>query len=240
MITMPQMGMVRRKVVPAQYVSQTSLIQGPGSASFAISKPTGVVAGDLLLFFLWAGDIGISSPSVSSSPGGFPLVTDHAGTLESTKHLLACYKKIAGGSEPADYTWSFSTSFIDFRGGVMLAYRNAHATQIPVSGAGSVSVSTDTHAQTTITPLQVESTLVYAWGINRAAAAAVGSIATPPAGMVQRYFSDFSSLSEDDKGLAIYDQTVVDTAATGSRTLVTTHNDISTHGIRLAIRALGT
>lgn len=73
-----------------------------GSFSLTITKPTGTAEGDWLIAL-----IGIRNSTISSAPSGWTQVT--TGTVSNIGEA-ATYKKKATGSEPSDYTWSFSSS----------------------------------------------------------------------------------------------------------------------------------
>ena len=68
-----------------------------------LSKPAGVVEGDLMIM-AFVGDN--NAGSVSTVPSGWTLV----GTDNSASNpAYACYRKTAGASEPSTYTWTVST-----------------------------------------------------------------------------------------------------------------------------------
>ena len=73
------------------------------STDLTISKPAGVVSGDLMVF---CGFFEVNT--TITAPSGWTQITNTTHTANNFK--LATYYKIAGGSEPADYTWSWTNS----------------------------------------------------------------------------------------------------------------------------------
>lgn len=76
---------------------------GTGSASLSASAPGSIVAGNLLLAFVYASGSNAGTRTITA-PSGWTLVT--SVTNGATTKLTACYSKTATGSEPASYTWS--------------------------------------------------------------------------------------------------------------------------------------
>jgi RHS repeat-associated protein len=76
-----------------------------GVTSLTINKPSGTAQNDVMI-----ASIAVRPSSASiTPPSGWTLVSredQNTGTTNS----LAVYRKVAGASEPADYTWTFSTS----------------------------------------------------------------------------------------------------------------------------------
>ena len=201
-----------------------------------ITKPSGVVSGDVMVFFWWTTD----SALLVGDPGWNTNFV-HAVTLDGDSHRAEVHTKVAGGSEPANYTWNIGAG-TGQKLGVILAYRYVHATQPSVSAGSTLGVTTGTHVQPAITPLQGNSMLVYAWMFNRdgGGAFSLGSISGSPGGMTQRFFQDFSSVSRQDLGVAVYDEIWPPIGPTGMRSLTTTNTDVSSVGLQAVIRAQGT
>lgn len=84
-------------------------------AANTVTKPTGVIEGDLLVAFM-AGDTGASQ--TWTQPSGWTEVIDKG----STPNIAISYK-VATDSEPADYTFTFSAANSNYV--VIVAYRNA-------------------------------------------------------------------------------------------------------------------
>ncbi len=79
--------------------SQSALVKQTISTTITITKPSGVVEGDFLLACLIKDD----DDAITGVPTGWTAIED---TPASTSARVASYKKIATGSEPADYTWT--------------------------------------------------------------------------------------------------------------------------------------
>lgn len=75
---------------------------GVASTSVTVTKPSGTVSGDYLLAFIWVE----SSPTVTP-PSGWNLELSQNETTHGSGTGYV-YSKTAGGSEPADYTWSWT------------------------------------------------------------------------------------------------------------------------------------
>ena len=73
-----------------------------GATSLLISRPVAALAGDVLV-----AAITVRSTPVITPPAGWSLVRSDA---RATTFSQAVYVHVAGGSEPASYTWTFSTS----------------------------------------------------------------------------------------------------------------------------------
>lgn len=78
-----------------------------------INKPTGTIAGDVMVASIAAtpDTVGITPPS------GWTIVQNTVQTEDAGSHLITYYK-IATGSEPANYSWSFSVSHTGAVGGI--------------------------------------------------------------------------------------------------------------------------
>jgi len=109
--------------------------------SVTITKPSGVVANDLLYAFIAiardytpAGTI--TAPSGWTMEVDFPLVI--VG-LDDLRHVV--YSKRAGASEPANYQWTLAGE--SYVGGLMLAYSGGITSDpyVDVKGTGSTGTS---------------------------------------------------------------------------------------------------
>lgn len=94
----------------------------PKPTSLTITKPSGVVDGDVLIAVFVMRYAGSAAPSTITAPTGF---TQRAGPVDCrggpTDGLeVYFYTKIAS-SEPADYTWSISSG-VEGLGGIVIAY----------------------------------------------------------------------------------------------------------------------
>jgi len=122
---------------------------GAGSASsIAITKPTGVASGDVLIAMI-AVRGGTGNGAITMPSGSWSLVER---TDSVTAITLAVYSLVAGASEPASYTWSWSTGNQKSAGAIQ-AYRGVD-TVTPIdahAGQSESSPSVSTHVAPSIT-----------------------------------------------------------------------------------------
>lgn len=93
------------------------------SAAAVVPKPAGTVADDLMWAFLKS-----VNGAPTSAPSGWVYVadTDEAGSGSN----FSLYYKVAGGSEPADYTWNFAVA--GRLGGTIPTYRDGFNISTPL------------------------------------------------------------------------------------------------------------
>jgi hypothetical protein len=125
----------------------------------ALGKPTGTVSGNLLIALL-GGSHSVVTPASgftlirSSSAGGSGVITD-------------TYYKVAGGSEPADYTFTNSNTGAGNVYGVMLRISGFSANEPVHSSVAGPALNTDVPSGVAgITPSYAESLLIMFWGQN--------------------------------------------------------------------------
>jgi hypothetical protein len=97
--------------------------------SVSLNRPTGVMAGDLLLAFItWTG-----SPGTVTPPSGWTLAVGNTMAMPS----VAAYWAVAGASEPTTYAFSWTTAASG--GGGTAAYSGARSSMpISATAVGSV------------------------------------------------------------------------------------------------------
>lgn len=100
-------------------------VAGTNQTVIVVTKPSQVAEGDVMLAVT-------TQPSTSTTPpSGWTLL---GSFLEGSDHESNLYKKIAGASEPADYTWTFGSSstcgvaISAWMGGHDILHWNARAT----------------------------------------------------------------------------------------------------------------
>jgi fibronectin type 3 domain-containing protein len=115
-----------------------SASNGGGATTITINKPIGVVSGDCMIAALWVR--GASAYGTITPPGGWTLIRNEnwAGT-----DAIITYYKLAGASEPADYTWAFSTSE-QLQGGIAAYYNVDQSAPVNMS-AGSQAIYPETN-----------------------------------------------------------------------------------------------
>ena len=87
-------------------VSTTPTV-GSGWNTYAITKPAGVVSGDMVLLLLGAAAGNTTDVSPWAIPAEFTLIGEQLGVAAGRPSVLAAYK-IAGGSEPATYSFDYN------------------------------------------------------------------------------------------------------------------------------------
>ncbi len=93
-------------VLGAPFWQSVETSTGESVTSLAVNKPSGVVAGDLLVFVL--GRKIITGSWVPTPPPG--LTSIRADTIPTPSIGVLTYYKVATTSEPSQYTFTFSTS----------------------------------------------------------------------------------------------------------------------------------
>jgi Putative Ig domain len=159
---------------PITYVGSTTFSSGANTIrSFAVKVPAGTAPGDLLLMSMYHG----ANPNpVITAPAGWLQLSQDA-TSAGGKHTV--FYKVAGGSEPASYSWQLSGSKQVAAG--MAAYRGVdtttpfHAqTRAHVLNATSVSLQLTT---------AIENTRLVVLTAAKSATAGL----TPGTGLTERY-----------------------------------------------------
>jgi hypothetical protein len=132
-----------------------------------ISKPAGLAAGDVML-----ASIAVASNATATAPTGWTQI----GTLTSGSMRQTIYWHVAVASEPASYTWSFSSNQ-NAVGGIV-AYSGAATTSPITSGqANTSSMSITTPSVSTSAP---NSLVVGFFGI------AASTTVSPPSDMLEQ------------------------------------------------------
>ncbi len=180
--------------------SSSSALESGGTAT--VTKPAGVASGDLLVAFAAVSDE--TAGNNADTPSGWSLVTSESewwGNLQ-----LAVFAKVAGGSEPASYSF---TGFDAFDAGavVLLAYSGVDTTS-PIQTSATQAFSFSDALAASVTVSSPPAVLVVAYSI------ADESSAATPSGMTARR-STHTSFPTDV--LATFDETRPDAGATGSR-----------------------
>lgn len=114
--------------------------KGGSGSSIVLTKPSGTVSGDLLIALVQIQNV---ANTVNSVPSGWSLIDTQNTGPDSYDNHTALYYKVAGGSEPADYTWGFSGS--NNVGGVMGCWSGC-ASSSPIGGTAKAQ---DTNFDTT-------------------------------------------------------------------------------------------
>jgi hypothetical protein len=193
---------------------------GPAVYSLAINKPTGTTSGDILLAHLFVYYPGIE-PAVTP-PSGWALLPGDAGSIYvGTNDRSVIYYKVAGGSEPTTYTWTFSELIAVI--GDIAAYSGGHATYPINACAAQATPQGTSHSTPSITTTATDTLLVTAFG-----GVGFGSITwTPPSGETERvdqyYGAAYISQELNDESKASIGSTGAKTATSSVMAMAAAH-----------------
>jgi hypothetical protein len=197
--------------------AQTSAISTT-TGQLILTKPSGVVSGDLMI-----AQVARRSTATLTVPSGWTLIRSDSDT--DVTQNLSTYYKVAGGSEPSTYTWTWLGSGSLSAGGIT-AYTGQHATPIDASSGAVINTDTKVMAAPTITTTHTGSVLMllYCFSGNATFSA--------PALMTQRYqavsgTSSFVAVGAADQ---IAQAGVGPTGARGAGSSVSAHV-VGSHGI---------
>lgn len=169
------------------------------SSSVTVNKPSGIVNTDVMIAVVAYASGTLTTPSSWTN----------IFTTVGTNGTVAAYYKVAGGSEPADYTWSINTS-----GSLSVAtvgfYNVNTSTPINISGSQANNTASTTMTAPSVTTTIPETMLLYLGGI--ADPSGGSTTVLPPGGMTE----------DSDAGAGtvttyIAEEIVSSTGATGSR-----------------------
>lgn len=204
----------RLQTAAALYGVQSPQIRSTSSVSFGdttlidVPRPSGVVAGDVLLLFA-----SNHSGSAFGSPSGWTqLATQNYG---SGVPLAAVFWKVAGSSEPTSYSFG-TTSYSQGRVDVVAVYGSSVITPI-VTTATSASSATQAIAPS-VTPASATDLLLCMATV--AAGSGLTASWTAPGGMTE--LTD--ELSGDFVTMTVARQSLASASATGTRTFGATLN----------------
>lgn len=116
------------KVAHATYDSESS-------ATVVLPAPAGIAANDILFGYVKHN----ANETPTGVPSGWTLLGSEFHTASTSYWFL--YYKIATGSEPADYTWTFATAAR--AGGVSIAYRDGFDTADPIDAVSDTGYTTN-------------------------------------------------------------------------------------------------
>ncbi|ADB31799.1 PKD domain containing protein [Kribbella flavida DSM 17836] len=156
---------------PIDFVG-SSRVNG-NAASFAVTVPSGVVAGDALLLFFADND---PAPAITG-PAGWTLVE----SVASSNQVGRLWRRTATAAD-AGSTVQVTTSSLTKADATLLAYRGTAADPVSGSATGSETVSQAGHTTPTLTTATVGGKLVSYWAEKSSATTAL----TPPAGTTTR------------------------------------------------------
>ena len=160
--------------------SAASAGAGSGVLTLTISKPAGTVSSDVMIAAVGVRqNTGVSTVTATITPAsGWALVRrmDNTATWHSS---MAVYYKVAGSSEPASYSWTFSSS-IGAAGGIESFSGVDTASPIDAENGQATPLSLS-HATPSITTTVANAMLVAHFSMPSAATW------TPPGGMTEAF-----------------------------------------------------
>lgn len=184
-----------------------------GAALLTITKPAGVVENDLMIAQISIANL----PTTITTPGGWTLIRE----LTAVHLRTIAYYKVAGDSEPADYTWTFSGATT--AAGGILAYQGVDASS-PVNIENGQATPNDTsHATPSVNTTRSNCMLVTLFSVHSNAILNW----TPPAAEAERF--DISSMAgSDNEAVEGNDETQAVPGATGAKTATSSGAGVGT------------
>jgi hypothetical protein len=170
----PRQPEAETPATPGTYRSTSSATSVPVN-TIVIDKPAGVTTNDVLL----AGISVRGNPTITP-PSGWTLVRSDTST---TVLLQSVYRKVAGGSEPASYSWTFSEPIGSAVGGIAAYSGVATTTPVDVNG-GQANASSTSVTAPSVTTTVANTMLVGFFGT------ANDATFTAASGMTERYDVD--------------------------------------------------
>ena len=173
-----------------QFINST-LNNSNNSTTLTVTKPTNTAQGDLVMVYViyWG-----SSVTASMTAAGFAtLDNDIPGNLSSS-HVFYSFWKIAGSSEGASWTCTFSSSST---WAVCVAYTLRNVTATPISHHSTkadASAYTNTLPQATSTKTNSTDGTIYTYGGINSGASGTVSITSWPASLLNTAQSNDSQL----------------------------------------------
>lgn len=123
-------------------VGETRSAVDTGTSTITLTKPTGVASGDFLVFL-----VNFVDGNTLNTPSGLTLISSLNSAAGVVRNNM--YTKVAGGSEPSNYSFSMSTSGLIINGG-MVALRDDAGIQLELDSQGGAAVTST--AQNYATP----------------------------------------------------------------------------------------
>ena len=130
--------------------------RGNGTNTVTMSKPTGTASGDILIFVIALNDNNDYTDITPAS--GFSVIISQLDS--ATRGHISAWKKVAGGSEPSTYSFSWVTN-TDFVG--ILSNFSGCNTTSPIDQTNSFEVTRDTFSESgSITPSAANTMVIHA------------------------------------------------------------------------------
>ncbi len=170
---------------------------GAGASTLTINVPAGTTSGDVMVAFVVVQTAG----NTITPPAGWSLVLRQDS---SSSIATASYVKVAGSSEPASYTWSFSTSG-EASGGIA-SYIGVNTTTPVDASNAQYNANTSNVDNSGVTTTTANDMLVYAVGV------ATATTVNVPSGFTEQWSTSSNSLTTSEMSQEIF----ASTGATGT------------------------
>jgi myo-inositol-hexaphosphate 3-phosphohydrolase len=203
---------------PVTTANANSSNSASGSSTTTVTKPTGTVSGDLLVAITFSDSDG----TWLTAPAGF---TQQGANGSSAAGYGRVFTKAAGGSEPANYTFTGVVGSAKFCH--MIRVPNGATLDVTPVWSGNTS-NTTTHTAPSVTPTRDNELLICA--TMAIVGSGAGNTWTPPSGMTE--LTDQESNSGYASTSAAFLARGASTAgvATGTKTFTGSHASINTMG----------
>lgn len=214
----------------------------PAASSLAVNVPAGTTANDVMIASITmrpcSNTSGGACTTTTTAPAGWTLVnqvdqTTGAGT-GGFGHRLFVYQRLASGTEPGSYSWSFGGTPVHAgAAGAILSFSGVDTANPIIASAGQATAAAATHAAPSVnTSPETNAMLVTTHSANSS------GTWTPPGGMAER--TDVASLVvPNDLGLSleVNTESMPAAGATGTRTATQanppTNDTGATHSLAL-------
>jgi len=194
--------------------SHGALLTLRSTSSLTINKPTGTITDDVMIAAI------TTTPStvIISAPAGWILIRQVTQS-SATSSVLSTYYKVVSASEPANYTWTFSSGAQAGPIGGIASFSGVDTTAPIDAEFGNATASSLTHVAPSITTTLANDMLVTVHEFSSA------SPWTPPAGMTEA-IDLASQATPDANGVSMelnYEARPI-SGATGTRSASATAN----------------
>jgi hypothetical protein len=166
--------------LPVPYVIDPSIVfraassgGNAGATTITLSKPAGVVAGDFLI-----AQVSVRDNPIITAPAGWTFLRRENSPALLSQLAQAIYYKFVGATEPASYTWTFSSS--QNASGGIIAYTGVDTTSPIDASSGMVGTGPTATAPSVVTTAPDEMVVAF-FGMARSTGLST------PAGMTERY-----------------------------------------------------
>ena len=195
------------------------------AANLTINRPTGAIAGDVMVAAITATPASIPI----TPPAGWTLIQSQAQPA-NTSSIVATFYRVAGVGEPASYTWILSSAHAGAVGGILSYSGVDNAAPLDVSAKAATPRALTHTAPSVLTTLAGDLLItVHEYASARSW--------TPPAGMTERV--DIASGAAGNAGVTLEMNELLlgVAAATGAKTATAAANSDVGATVSIALRA---